>query len=102
MIAVERIIDQESLNISLNDQRKYRHITLSNKIDCLLISDSETDKSAACCDVHVGSLCDVKVAQGLAHFLEHVSILYNSMLIYTKNLSIIVFIDVIYGYKDIS
>ena len=40
---------------SPNDQRQYRHIQLSNKLDVLLISDPETDKSAASLDVYVGS-----------------------------------------------
>jgi len=53
------------------DKREYRYITLSNKLKCLLVSDPETEKSAACVDVQVGSLSDPPNAQGLAHFLEH-------------------------------
>jgi insulysin len=53
------------------DKREYRHLTLSNELQCLLVSDPETEKSSACCDVRVGSLCDPADAQGLAHFLEH-------------------------------
>ena len=70
----------------------YRHITLPNKLSVLLVSDPETQKSAACCDVNVGSLCDpveapgfkhinhnkhnqyidnLYLVVGLAHFLEH-------------------------------
>ena len=59
------------LILSTIDKRQYRHITLSNKLECLLISDPDTEKSSACCDVNVGSLCDPQEAQGLAHFLEH-------------------------------
>eukprot|EP01035_Chromulina_nebulosa_P017237 gene17237-22763_t len=33
--------------------------------------DPSTDKSAACCDVNVGSMLDPVLAPGLAHFLEH-------------------------------
>eukprot|EP01031_Cornospumella_fuschlensis_P034321 gene34321-41536_t len=58
--------------ISANDKRQYRYITLAaNGLPCLLVSDPTTEKSAACCDVHVGSLSDPAEAQGLAHFLEH-------------------------------
>jgi insulysin len=37
----------------------------------LLISDSDTDKSAAALDVHVGCSLDPKPLYGTAHFLEH-------------------------------
>lgn len=53
------------------DTREYRHITLSNDLQCILVSDPATEKSAACCDINVGSMSDPKIAQGLAHFLEH-------------------------------
>ena len=56
---------------SPNDQREYRHIQLSNKLDVLLISDPETDKSAASLDVYVGSYQNPSDREGLAHFLEH-------------------------------
>jgi insulysin len=55
----------------LVDNRQYRHITLPNKLEALLISDSAADKSAAAMDVRVGSLFDPPQLQGLAHFLEH-------------------------------
>ena len=38
---------------------------------CLLISDPETDKSAAALDVNVGSALDPRPMHGIAHFLEH-------------------------------
>lgn len=56
---------------SANDKRTYRYVTLPNELKCLLVCDPTTEKSAACCDVHVGSLSDPAEAQGLAHFLEH-------------------------------
>ncbi len=56
---------------SPNDQRQYRHVQLPNKLDVLLISDPETDKSAASLDVFVGSYQNPKDREGLAHFLEH-------------------------------
>ena len=38
---------------------------------CLLLSDPETDFSAASLDINVGSALDPKQFQGIAHFLEH-------------------------------
>lgn len=57
--------------ISQNDKRQYKNLTLPNKMDCLLISDSQADKSAASVTVHVGSLQDFPDRPGIAHFLEH-------------------------------
>ena len=53
------------------DERQFKAITLSNKLDVLLISSQEYNKSAAALDVAVGSLEDPYKVQGLAHFLEH-------------------------------
>ena len=61
----------EDLQISSNDHRSYRYLTLSNQLKVLLISDPETEKCSACCDVRIGSLCDPNDIHGLAHFLEH-------------------------------
>lgn len=57
--------------ISQNDKRQYKYLELSNKMSCLLISDSNADKSAASVTVHVGSLQDTQGRPGIAHFLEH-------------------------------
>jgi len=57
--------------ISPNDTRLYRTITLENKLTALLISDKDTDKSAASLTVHVGQIQDPVERPGLAHFLEH-------------------------------
>lgn len=56
---------------SPNDQREYRHIRLKNQLDVLLISDADTEKSAASLDVHIGSYQNPKDREGLVHFLEH-------------------------------
>jgi secreted Zn-dependent insulinase-like peptidase len=56
---------------SENDKREYRFLTLGNMMQVILVSDPETEKSAACCDVNVGSFHDPAEGQGLAHFLEH-------------------------------
>ena len=56
---------------SANDSREYRHITLANKMQILLVSDPETDKAAAAMDVAVGHFSDPEELPGLAHFCEH-------------------------------
>jgi insulysin len=60
-----------SIQIAANDKRLYRFITLPNKLQATLIHDPDTEKSAACVDVRVGSMCDPENVNGLAHFLEH-------------------------------
>lgn len=60
-----------TLRKSKLDDRLYRYLRLSNSLRCLLISDQDVEKSAACLQVNVGSLHDPKHANGLAHFLEH-------------------------------
>lgn len=52
------------------DTRSYRYVELKNGMKCFLCFDPTTEKSAACCSVQVGSMCDPVEAQGLAHFLE--------------------------------
>lgn len=61
--------------ISPNDTKAYRHITLDNGLDALLISDSKTDKSSAALAVNVGHFDDPIEYQGLAHLLEHMMFL---------------------------
>ena len=56
---------------SENDDRFYRHLTLPNELQVLLVSDPETDKASACLDTKVGSMADPVDTQGIAHFLEH-------------------------------
>lgn len=46
-------------------------IKLDNGLECLLVSDPSTDKSAAGISVRVGHLSDPENAQGMAHFCEH-------------------------------
>ena len=53
------------------DNRIYKRVKLPNGIRCILISDKETDKSAASLDVKVGCALDPKPLYGTAHFLEH-------------------------------
>ncbi|KAF8669312.1 hypothetical protein HU200_051650 [Digitaria exilis] len=54
-----------------NDKREYRRVVLPNALECLLISDPDTDKAAASMNVSVGYFCDPDGLEGLAHFLEH-------------------------------
>jgi hypothetical protein len=43
-----------SIRKSPNDDREYRHVTLSNGLQVCLVSDPTTDKAAASMDVNVG------------------------------------------------
>uniref|UniRef100_A0A0D9X0K9 Peptidase M16 N-terminal domain-containing protein n=1 Tax=Leersia perrieri TaxID=77586 RepID=A0A0D9X0K9_9ORYZ len=54
-----------------NDKRGYRRVVLPNELECLLVSDPDTDKAAASMNVSVGYFCDPEGLEGLAHFLEH-------------------------------
>eukprot|EP01022_Parablepharisma_sp_SALTPOND_P008142 TRINITY_DN135276_c2_g1_i1.p1 TRINITY_DN135276_c2_g1~~TRINITY_DN135276_c2_g1_i1.p1 ORF type:complete len:1115 (-),score=53.18 TRINITY_DN135276_c2_g1_i1:2733-5687(-) len=56
---------------SKTDKRLYRYLELNNSLRCLLISDPETEHSAASLDVNVGSMHDPLEYPGLAHFCEH-------------------------------
>lgn len=58
------------------DQRDYRHLTLANGMKVLLISDPDTEKSAAAVDVGAGSLDDPDAYPGMAHLLEHMLVIY--------------------------
>ena len=51
--------------------RKYRHITLGNGLEVMLVSHPGSDKASCCCSVAVGSMQDPEEYPGLAHFLEH-------------------------------
>ncbi|CAK1587423.1 unnamed protein product [Parnassius mnemosyne] len=56
---------------SQEDKREYRGLQLTNNLKVLLVSDPNTDKSAAAMDVNVGYLSDPEELPGLAHFCEH-------------------------------
>ncbi|WP_372761787.1 insulinase family protein [Pseudoalteromonas sp.] len=59
------------MNISRNDNRAYRAITLDNGLKVLLVQDKESTKAAASMAVNAGHFDDPVDRQGLAHFLEH-------------------------------
>ncbi|CAG2101369.1 unnamed protein product, partial [Medioppia subpectinata] len=61
----------ESIVKPNDDKRDYKAIVLTNGLKVLLISDRETDKSAAALTTGVGSMSDPRDVQGLAHFAEH-------------------------------
>ena len=60
-----------NLKKSKSDNLTYTLKILKNGMKCLLISDPESNKSAASMVVNIGSLLDPKEYQGLAHFCEH-------------------------------
>ncbi|SSD58379.1 related to A-factor-processing enzyme [Saccharomycodes ludwigii] len=65
-----KILESNFLKSDIDD-RSYRYIQLPNKLRCLVIQDTTTDKSAASMDVHIGSFQDPDELPGLAHFCEH-------------------------------
>ncbi|GAA6048954.1 hypothetical protein JCM3770_007136 [Rhodotorula araucariae] len=62
---------EREIEVSPNDDRMYRFITLANGLRALLISDPKTDKAAAALGVQVGHMSDPDDLPGLAHFCEH-------------------------------
>ncbi|GAA5908366.1 hypothetical protein JCM6882_007915 [Rhodosporidiobolus microsporus] len=64
------VLDKE-VEVSPNDDRQYRFLTLKNGLKALLISDKTSDKAAAALGVQVGHLSDPDDLPGLAHFCEH-------------------------------
>ncbi len=59
------------------DNLNYGFKVLSNGIKALIISDPDTNKSAAALGVNIGNLMDGKKEQGLAHFCEHLLLMGN-------------------------
>lgn len=53
------------------DNNEYKHITLPNKLNVLLISDKKTKMSSAAMTVNVGYYNDPIDIPGIAHFVEH-------------------------------
>ncbi|WP_448550290.1 insulinase family protein [Thalassotalea fusca] len=71
--ATNTVAAQQAVTVikSQSDHRDYRYVTLENGLKALLISDPNTDKSAAAMDVSVGAYHAPKDREGLLHFLEH-------------------------------
>ncbi|HFK4065406.1 TPA: pitrilysin [Kluyvera ascorbata] len=66
---------QENIRKSEKDTRQYQAITLDNKMVVLLVSDPQAVKSLSALVVPVGSLEDPDSHPGLAHFLEHMTLM---------------------------
>lgn len=73
---IDRIVKPES------DDRQYRGLVLNNGLKVLLISDPNTDISAAALEVNAGSMYEPKAIPGLAHFLEHMLFLGSSKVLF--------------------
>ena len=69
--------EQSAVVKSPVDNRDYRYVVMENGLRALLISDPDTDKSAAAVDVNAGSYQDPDNRLGLAHFLEHMLFMGN-------------------------
>ncbi|SPO45716.1 related to STE23 - Metalloprotease involved in a-factor processing [Moesziomyces antarcticus] len=61
----------KDLEVSAQDDMRYRLVRLANGLEALVIQDPKTDKSSAAMDIRVGHLSDPEELQGLAHFCEH-------------------------------
>ncbi len=66
---------QETIRKSEKDTRQYQAITLDNKMVVLLVSDPQAVKSLSALVVPLGSLEDPDSHPGLAHFLEHMTLM---------------------------
>ena len=69
MSSVTRITDD--LEKPDLDDRSYRVIELSNKLEALLVHDAQTDKASASLNVDVGNFSDEEDMPGMAHAVEH-------------------------------
>lgn len=65
----------ETIRKSEKDNRQYQAIRLDNGMVVLLVSDPQAVKSLSALVVPVGSLEDPDSYQGLAHYLEHMSLM---------------------------
>lgn len=66
---------QETIRKSEKDPRQYQAITLDNNMVVLLVSDPQAVKSLSALVVPVGSLQDPDSHPGLAHYLEHMTLM---------------------------
>lgn len=70
---------QETIRKSEKDPRHYQAIKLDNGMVVLLVSDPQAVKSLSALVVPVGSLQDPEAHPGLAHFLEHMTLMGSKM-----------------------
>ncbi len=66
---------QQTIHKSDNDPRQYQAIVLDNQLTVLLVSDPQAVKSLSALVVPVGSLQDPDAHLGLAHYLEHMTLM---------------------------
>ncbi|MCL6742353.1 pitrilysin [Kosakonia sp. R1.Fl] len=66
---------QETIRKSDKDTRQYQAIRLDNGMVVLLVSDAQAVKSLSALVVPVGSLEDPDAHPGLAHYLEHMTLM---------------------------
>ena len=66
---------QETIRKSEKDTRQYQAIRLDNGMTVLLVSDPQAVKSLSALVVPVGSLEDPDTHPGLAHYLEHMTLM---------------------------
>ena len=69
MNSVKRVTDD--LEKPDLDDRSYRVVELSNKLETLLVHDAQTDKASASLNVNVGNFSDEEDMPGMAHAVEH-------------------------------
>ena len=69
----------ETIRKSEKDPRQYQAIVLNNGMTVLLVSDPQAVKSLSALVVPVGSLQDPDSHPGLAHFLEHMTLMGSKM-----------------------
>ncbi|XP_046368976.2 insulin-degrading enzyme-like [Haliotis rufescens] len=68
---VKKVYRNDDITKSPADDRTYRCLELINGMTVFLVSDPNTDRSAAALDVHIGNMSDPGELPGLAHFCEH-------------------------------
>ncbi|MFU0931132.1 pitrilysin [Kluyvera cryocrescens] len=66
---------KETIRKSEKDTRQYQAITLDNHMVVLLVSDPQAVKSLSALVVPIGSLEDPDTHPGLAHYLEHMTLM---------------------------
>ncbi|KAL5237826.1 hypothetical protein ACI65C_005236 [Semiaphis heraclei] len=93
------VIQRTDVKKSKTDLREYRGLELKNGLNVLLISDPDTDISAASLSVAVGSQNDPKDLPGLAHFCEHMLFMGSSKK-YPKENEFLQFIEQNGGYHN--
>ena len=64
-------VGSQPLEIPLTDKREYSVVNLKNHLRCVVVSDKDSEKSAAALVVRTGASNDPHDFPGLAHFTEH-------------------------------